>query len=237
MAAVAQSLVRRDDTPPPVPQLIVTESSENAHVVEETLYYRAVEGEAGTFTVTAVSKDPESGVARLSFPELGETASKLRAGPSASAEYLWSDTGSTGTPTEGVVAATNAAGSASETPLRLVGDVEAPAGTSVSYPGGVHGDGSVEVALDAGDDALSGIGEVPGVLEQSEARLATGRCLGGWSDWHAADPGASPGRPACVRFRYRVSDNVGNEAVYESMQRPQRLPSSHRRTGRPSGKR
>jgi hypothetical protein len=216
IVAVAHNLVRRDDTPPPPPQVFITESSGNGHADGDTFYYRAREGEAGTFTVTAVSKDPESGVARLSFPALGENASTHRAGPSASVDYDWSDSGSTGAPTAGVVAAVNAAGSASEAPLRLIGDAKPPAGTSLAYHGGVHGDGRVEIVLATGEDTLSGIEETLAVLEQSQARLARGRCFGGWSGWHAADPGGSPGRPVCVRFRYRVSDNVGNQAVYES---------------------
>jgi Bacterial Ig domain len=214
--AVADNVVRRDDTPPLTPRLVIAEGSANAHAVGDTLFYRAVEGEAGTFIVAAVAEDPESGVTRLSFPALGETASTRHAGSDASVGYEWSSSVSTGVPTMGVVVAMNAAGGASETPLRLVGDADAPAGGFISYRGGVHRDGSVEITLEAGEDATSGIKGDPGVLEQAEARLADGRCKGGWGGWHAADPGGSPGRPACIHFRYRVSDKVGNEAIYGS---------------------
>jgi hypothetical protein len=213
LVAVADDVVRRDDTPPLAPELVIEEASENAHAVGDTLFYREAEGETGTFTVAAVADDPESGVARLSFPALGDTASTTRAAPDASTRYAWSGTDSADS---GVVVATNAAGLVSEAVVELVGDADAPTGGFVSYSGGVHRDGRVEVSFDPGEDTTAGVEAALGVLEEREAPLARGRCRGAWGGWHSADGDGSPGRPACVRFRYRISDNVGNEAVYES---------------------
>lgn len=214
VVSAADNLVRRDDTPPPPPRLEISEASENAHAAGGTLFYRAAEGEGGTFTVAAVAADPQSGVGEVRFPALGDTASTSEPGPEAEVRYAWSN--STGAPTEGVVVATNGAGSESEAPLRMIGDADSPAGGFVSYSGGLHRDGRVEVEVDAGEDAVSGVEAASGVLEEQDSPLAGGRCSGRWGPWHAAPSGGSPGRAACVRLRYRVSDNVGNEVIYES---------------------
>jgi hypothetical protein len=212
--SVADNVVRRDDTPPAPPKLAIIETSESAHAVGDTLFYRPGEAEAGTFVVAAAAADPQSGVGEVTFPALGDTAPTTQSGPDARVSYPWG--GSVGGPTEGVVVATNGAGAESEAPLKIVDDVDPPAGGSISYAGGLHRDGTVEVNATPGEDAASGVDRDSGVLEAQDARLAGGRCRGDWSPWHTSSPDGSPGQAACVRFRYRVSDNVGNEVTYES---------------------
>jgi hypothetical protein len=214
LVATAKHVVRRDDTPPLAPRLLIAESTENAYAAGDALYYRAVDGEAGTFTLSAVAEDPESGVAELALPALGDTAPSTSAGREARGDYEWSASSTTAEVGAGV--ATNGAGLQSEATLQFVGDADAPAGGFVSYQNGLHRDGSVHVSYDAGDDAGSGIDDSSRALEQQEGRFSHRRCAGGWRPWHGANANGSPGEPACVRFRYRVADNVGNEVIYGS---------------------
>ena len=70
--------------------------------------------------------------------------------------------------------------------------------------------------MDAGTDALSGVAPASAVLERRTAPLADGVCdpfAGAWSTITSPDTVASG---QCAQYRYRVSDRVGNEAVYAS---------------------
>lgn len=211
----ADTVVRRDDTAPAPAELALSKADDNGYVAGSTFFYRATAGQAGTFTVTASGQDPESGVERVAFPSLGDTPATSEPGPKATATYAWSS-GSGETGAEGDVVTTNGAGSTSETPLRLVGDGDAPSGGFISYAGGLHRDGAVEISTGHGDDAASGLDEGSGVIEEQSRRLAHGRCRGGWGAWHMAAPDGSPGLAACVRYRFTVSDHVGNETTYTS---------------------
>jgi hypothetical protein len=212
----AEAVVRRDDTAPAPAEVKLSETDDNGYAAGSTFFYRAAAGQEGTFTVTARGEDPESGVEQVAFPGLGDTPAQSETGPKATATYAWSSSGSSETGAEGDVVTTNGAGSTSETPLRLVGDGDAPTGGFISYAGGRHRDGAVEISTGHGDDAVSGLDEASGVVEEQDRRLVHGRCRGDWGAWHTAAPDGSPGRAACVRYRFTVSDNVGNETTYTS---------------------
>jgi Big-like domain-containing protein len=212
----ADTVVRRDDSAPAEPTVAISESSGNAHALGTTLFYRNTAGEAGTFTVSAVGADPQSGIAEVTLPALGDTRATSEPDPRATARYAWRGDESSEPITKGVVATVNGAGSQSETPLSIVGDDEPPAGGFISYAGGLHPDGTVEISVEAGSDAVSGVDDDSAVIEEQDAPLVDGYCGGEWSPWHSAAPDGSPGQAACVRFRYRVADNVGNERTYES---------------------
>src|SRR5207302_5634993 len=68
-----------------------------------------------------------------------------------------------------------------------------------------------------GTDALSGVDAATGVIERDSTNLAAGVCDPFPSSWSAvSSPDATITSGHCYRYRYRVSDNVGNNAVYTS---------------------
>ena len=98
-------------------------------------------------------------------------------------------------------------------------DTAPPTGGSVDYADGYDADGTVTITVDAGSDALSGVAPASAVLERQTSALVGGTCepfAGGWST--VTSPDTVPDS-TCTRYRYRVSDHVGNEATYT-------LPSS-----------
>ena len=72
----------------------------------------------------------------------------------------------------------------------------------------------VTIVFDGGTDAISGVDSGSGALERRTSALAAGACalfVGGWSP--VTSPDSVPSN-TCVRYRYRVADRVGNEAIY-----------------------
>jgi hypothetical protein len=208
------SVVRRDETPPTVPAISVAADGPHEYVSGTTLYYAPQPGSSGSFTVTASSDDAQSGLETLALPSVFDNDGVIAHAQSLQATYTWTDRSLAAG--EQVVAATSAAGAESTSAFVLSPDLEPPAGGTVSYPNEVVSGGSVQVAVDPGTDALSGVDPASGVLEKRVAGVSGGACQFG-DEWTAAsteDP--LPPAPACVHYRYRVSDNVGNQAVYAS---------------------
>jgi large repetitive protein len=106
------------------------------------------------------------------------------------------------------------AGNTSSNTFSVTPDTAPPAGGSVTYPDGYDADGTVTITADPGADALSGLDSGSGVLERRTTALTGGVCgpfVGGWSA--VTSPDTVPDS-TCARYRYRVSDRVGNEAIY-----------------------
>ncbi|MGH3045764.1 MAG: OmpL47-type beta-barrel domain-containing protein [Gaiellaceae bacterium] len=184
---------------------------------DDTLYYNPAA--AGDFTLTASASDP-AGVQSVDFPAVSETGFTGAAVtdttvPYASGAYSFASANTTA-PADAAVVVTDVLGNATSLSLSFVRDVSAPAGGSVSYPDGYDPDGQVIVSVDAGTDALSGVDAASAVLERRTAPLAGGACdpfAGPWSPVTSPDTVASG---LCAQYRHRVSDRVGNEAVYAS---------------------
>jgi hypothetical protein len=145
-----------DRTPPTTPALFFSGFT-NTAASGNVVYFRP--GGSGSFTVTAASSDPESGVATYSFPTIpGFTA----AGTGPRRTYAFSNAGSVPT-TPFTVTATNAAGANSGTAsFTLVGDATAPS-LALRCNGGTCSKKAyaktVTVTLSA-SDAVSGIASV-----------------------------------------------------------------------------
>jgi hypothetical protein len=89
---------------------------------------------------------------------------------------------------------------------------------SVALVGGPnYGSLSVPLTLNAGSDAGSGVNGASGVVERDAVALSSGAC-GSFTDAWApvtlsggADTSVASGK--CYRYRYTISDNVGNSAT------------------------
>jgi hypothetical protein len=197
-----------DSSPPSAPALGLAEDAAGGQVVGTTLHYRP--GSSGRLTVTADSADPESGIARLRFPVVfGGDGGEDVSAPYAR-EYLW---GAAAT-ADGAfgVTAVNGAGTQAGTDFTVRRDAQPPAGAAIAYAGGYDADGTVAVATDPGTDSGAGLDPAATAVERQTAALADGAC-GAFGAWEpaATDDRVAHGR--CARYRLRVSDRVGNEAI------------------------
>ena len=98
-------------------------------------------------------------------------------------------------------------------------DASAPSGISASVTGGYYTAISIAVTLDNGSDSGSGIDAASGIVERDEAPLdnGDGSCdafPGSWSSVTLSggnDTTITSGK--CYRYRYLLSDRVGNQAT------------------------
>ncbi len=208
------SVVRRDESPPLAPSISLGADGPDEHVSGTTLYYAPRPGSSGSFTVTASSDDPQSGLETLAVPGIFEDDGALARGGSVRATYTWTERSRASG--EQLVTATSATGAESTAAFVVAPDLEPPSGGSVTYPDGVVSGDSVEIAVSPGVDALSGIDPASAVLERRVGSASGGECqlADAWTP--ASTDDSLPAGPACVQYRYRVADNVGNETVYTS---------------------
>ena len=198
----AFATIRIDQTNPSAPAISLSESSPYAYVSGAEIFVNSAQ--TGSFDVSATSSDAGSGIDRIAFPGgVEDTTSPY------SATYDLNDLSGSQTVTAHDVAGNTASDTFTVTP-----DTAAPTGGSVSYPDGYDADGTVTITVDAGTDALSGVNAASGVIERRTSALVGGVCdpfVGGWSAVTNPDTVADN---TCARYRYRVFDRVGNEAIY-----------------------
>ena len=183
----------------------------------DTYYYNPAA--TGDFSLHDVASDP-AGVASVDFPAIADTgfsgsAKNDTSSPFDSNTYTFT-TASASAPATQTVVVTDALGNASNDAFDIVRDVTAPSGGSVSYADGYDADGSVVVATANGSDSGAGVDASSGVLERRTSTFSGGSCAGfagGWTTVTSPDTVASG---LCAQYRYRVSDRVGNEAIYTS---------------------
>ena len=198
----AFATIRIDKTNPAAPVISLNESTPFAHVSGGEIFVNT--GHTATFGVSATSSDAGSGIDKIVFPNGVEDSSSPY-----SATYDLDDLSGSQT-----VTAHDAAGLTASDTFMVTPDTAAPTGGSVSYPDGYDVDGVVTISANGGSDAISGLDSGSGVLERRTSVLALGVCapfVGGWSAVTSPDTVASG---TCVRYRYRISDRVGNEAIY-----------------------
>jgi hypothetical protein len=211
---ISPNVVRRDDSAPTEPVVTITEDEPDEHVAGSVLYYNPKPGNAGSFTVNATSEDPQSGLVALTLPALFGSEQVVTPEKVVQITYAWGE--GAGAPGAQTVVAKNGADGVSTAVFNVLPDADGPGGGSVSYPDGTVTTGSVPIAVDPGTDALSGVDPGTGALEKRTGLLTPQRScqLGEWTA--AASPDSLPQGPACVQYRYRISDNVGNETIYAS---------------------
>jgi hypothetical protein len=182
-------------------------------VTGSTVYYRA--GVAGGFSISASSADGESGVTSYAFPALG--AGWAASGSGASRTYTHSGSPSDPSEPNNVTASNNTGLASGPTSFTVTPDADPPSGGSVTYADGSNTTGSVAITTDDGTDGLSGLDASSGVIERESATLAGGVCgafSGSWTPVTAPD--TTIVGSTCYRYRYRISDKVGNVATYSS---------------------
>ena len=183
----------------------------------DTYYYNPAA--TGDFSLHDVASDP-AGVASVDFPAIADTgfngsAQNDTSSPYDSNTYTFT-TASASAPATQTVAVTDALGNASNNTFDLVRDVTAPSGGSVSYMDGNDADGSVVVSAANGNDTGAGVDASSGVLERRTSTFSTGSCAGFSGGWTTVTNPDTVASGLCAQYRYRVSDRVGNEAVYTS---------------------
>ena len=185
-----------------------------------TVYYRPASS-SGSFTVNAVSADTTSGTASFTFPSLpaGWTGAP---GSPGTRTYSWAASNPTAPSAGMVVRATNNAGSQATTSLTVTptADATPPSGGSVSYTNGYSTNPTINISFTKGTDTGSGLATASGILQQASTTLAGGACgtFSGFSTV-ATNPSSAYSNPVttgCYKFRYLISDNVGNHATYTS---------------------
>lgn len=212
------------DATAPVNAISLSDVTGDAAQMGETVYYRGVA--AGSFTLTNALTDAGSGPASSRTSELTgastgwthspSTVSTPTGGPYVSAGFAWAagTSGTIGAPVHG----RDVVGNEATTTLSYIDDSAGPVDVTVSYPDGYQPARSVVVTLGDGTDSGSGIATRQ--LQRSSSALVAGVCgaPGGFTDVGPTDP-ASPYTDAdvtdatCYRYRYVVTDRVGNQAI------------------------
>ncbi len=200
----ATRTVTVDNSPPSAPALTLDESSPYAHVSGSEIFVNGAE--TGTYDVGASSSDPGSGIDKVRFPGPTDDSTSPY-----SATYAFGDLSGSQT-----VIAFNGAGLTASSQFTVTPDTAGPVGGSVDYPDGYDADGDVAIALDAGSDPLSGVDAGSAVLERRTAPLSNGSCDPFAGPWSAVASPDAVSSGQCAQYRYRVTDHVGNEAVYAS---------------------
>lgn len=215
------------DTTPPTNVLSVSAPGGNAALNSATVYYRGVE--AGSLRVTNSLTDAGSGPASSATAALGgtstgwshtaSTVSTPSGGPYVSNSFSWT-AGTSSAPTE-VVTGRDVAGNFATTTLSFVNDSTAPAAGTISYADGYQSGRSVTVTFTTGTDTGSGVATRQ--LQRASAALTSGTCgtFGSFGDLGTAGP-TSPyadttvASGACYKYRYVVTDAVGNQDIATS---------------------
>ena len=215
--AIGQQLVRIDSSAPAAPSLTLSESpaSPKQHVSGTTLFYNPQGGNAGSFTVDAATSDSGSGIDRVSFAALtGMTGGGDDFASPFQATYDWSAS-SSASGAQSVVAHDNA-GLTSSASFTVTTDTTAPSGQAIDNDSGPYYTTlSVPLTTSDGSDSESGVDASSGVVERQSATLANDSCAS-WSGWSpvtlvgGADTSVLSGE--CYRYRYEISDNVGNQS-------------------------
>ncbi|MDX6452423.1 MAG: hypothetical protein QOH16_2472, partial [Gaiellaceae bacterium] len=215
-AGIGSQLVQVDTTPPSTPALVLTETSPFEYGSGSTLYYSPTGTNGGTFTAGATTADAESGISKVTFPAVtGMTGGgDVLSGPYQTT-YSWS--APTATSGGQTVTARNAAGLTASSAFTLTPDTLAPSGGSIVYADGYTATGSIAITTTNGSDAGAGLDTTSGVLQRDSAPLANGTCAAFPGTWTtASSPDTTLVSATCYRYRYLISDNVGNKAIYTS---------------------
>lgn len=225
-AESARSATVVTDPVAPTNSISLSATGGAAHLTGTTVHYRG--SSAGSLRLTNAVSDAGSGPASSTTGALTGTAtgwshtpstvSTPAGGPYESAPFTW-EASTTSSPGVGVTGR-DVAGNAVVTNLTFANDSTAPTAGTVSYPDGFVSGRSVSVTFTTGTDAGSGVATRR--LQRAQATLTDSTCgsFGSFVDIGSVDP-ASPYadsflKPACYRYRYVVTDGVGNQHVATS---------------------
>lgn len=152
-----------DTTPPTGPSLTITENEPNEFAAGTTLFYNPAKNHEGVFTVVVSTSDPESGIAKVHFPNLFGGGDSNDSTPPYEKNYRWKDDDRTAR-TRGVTA-TNRAGLSSTTNITVIPDMSNPILVTDDY------------FIDFDDDVLKVRAlDVGSGLAKAEIRWCPGTC-------------------------------------------------------------
>ena len=181
-----------------------------------TVFYRP--GGSGSFDLTATVTDAQSGPQKANFPNVAGFGA---GGDDSTLPFskAYSYTGSPAEPGSQTITGYNNANANSTDSVTITADSSAPTGISASVTSGYYTALSIAVTLDNGSDTGSGIDAASGIVERDEAPLdnGDGSCdafPGSWSSVTLSggdDTTVVSGN--CYRYRYLLSDRVGNQAT------------------------
>jgi hypothetical protein len=179
------------------------------------LFYRPGAGSGG-FTVTANSVD----AAGYTFPTLPAGWSGSSGG-SGVQSYSWASAGPTAPVGSQNVTMTTNTGANVTAAFTATPDATTPTGGSLTYTNGYTPGSSVSISFTKGTDTISGLNSASGIVEISTAPLSAGACgTFGPFTTGATNPASGVSLPivtdTCYRYRYLISDNVGNQSTYTS---------------------
>jgi hypothetical protein len=221
------TVVVNTDPTPPTNSLSLSSVTGGAFLSGSTVYYRG--SSAGSLKLTNAVADAGSGPASSSTAALGgtttgwthtpSTVSSPSGGPYVSNLFSWT-AGTTTSPTESVTGR-DVAGNTAVTGLTFTNDSAAPTAGTINYADGLATTRSVSITFTSGTDAASGIATRQ--LQRAAATLTAGGSCGTFGSF--ANIGSdSPASPyvdgslgsACYKYRYVVTDQVGNQTVATS---------------------
>ena len=182
-----------------------------------TVFYRP--GGSGSFDLTATVTDAQSGAQKANFPNVAGFGA---GGDDTTVPFSkpYSYTGSPAEPGSQTITGYNNANASSTASVAITADSSAPSGISATVAGGYYTALSIAVTLDNGSDSGSGIDAASGIVERDEAPLDNGD--GNLRRLPRLVGDASPSRGGndttvvsgnCYRYRYLLSDRVGNQAT------------------------
>lgn len=205
----------------PTNSLALSNVTGGAWLSGTTIYYAG--GSAGSLTLTNSLTDAQSGPASsqtttltgttTGFTHTPSTVSTPTGGPYVSSAFSWV-AGTSSAPNE-AVSGRDAAGNIATTNLSFVNDSTAPSAGTVSYVNGSTNGTNVSVSFTTGTDSASGVGTR--LLQRASATLSGITC-GTYGSFATIALGTNPTSPVtdvvttptCNKYRYVVSDNVGN---------------------------
>jgi hypothetical protein len=227
-AATAAGVAATDTTPPTNALSLTGASGGGSYLTGSgaayTLYYRG--SVAGSVKLVDAVADAGSGPASATYPALtatgwthaAQTVTTPPGGPYVSSALSW--TASPANPAPYVVTGADFAGNTAGATVTFVSDTTAPTGGSISYTDGYYRTASVPVTVANGTDAGSGVDTSSVVVQRASATLTNGVCgtFGAFTTVTlsgSADTGVVGG--TCYQYRALVSDRVGNQATYTSV--------------------
>ncbi|MDQ5822066.1 MAG: hypothetical protein M3540_11555, partial [Actinomycetota bacterium] len=188
-----------------------------------TAYYKG--NAAGSFTLSDALADTGSGPFSVTYPAIG-TANWTHNGPDTSTTspnftsttYSW--TASPANPAaQAINGVDNALNAAAVYNLNFASDITAPANpTGLALVGGpYYTTASVSLTPTDGADGGSGVDTATRVFERDTVNLAGDSCPAFTDAWAAvtltAGADTTVANAKCYRYRYKVSDRVGNQTA------------------------
>ena len=214
--AIGQQLIQIDPSAPSTSASAANVAGSAHWNGSGTVFYRP--GGSGSFDLTATVTDAQSGPQKANFPNVTGFGA---GGDDTTVPFSkpYSYTGSPAEPGSQTVTGYNNANASSTASVAITADSSSPGGISATVAGGYYTSASVAVTLNNGSDTGSGIDAPSAVVERDEAPLdnGDGSCdafPGSWSSVTLSggnDTTVTSGK--CYRYRYLLSDRVGNQAT------------------------